>query len=407
MAATARTGKLRRLIVFLCHSSGDKDAVRRLYRWLQDEGYEPWLDESSLIGGSEWKLAVESAIRSSDLVVVCLSADSVAKRGFVQKEIVYALDAVEYLPDPEEIFIVPVKLEPCEVPRRLARWQAIDLFNDLGCMRLIEALDKRARSCGAIVLPRLVRKWRDSDSYAEEELVLQRDISGRYSVAGHDSREVVLERILDDRYRVSGDQITGAGIFRWGTYLGVYRDLIGNTWGIMQGSLFRRGGIAVHAAATRGAVSWFNQQNDEIWSWKAPSPGELPNGLAVLTPAGHTDPAQHQPSSGEQFLINNDSENPVHVIRISEDILAVQTGYWRGIGLIHEAHYLGIYRYTSGVHSIDAAPRENARWVGVWGCHEGDVTADGVFAIHGRNVIGIAGEFDITWNPVSDLTGGL
>ena len=35
----------RKLKVFLCHSSGDKVTVRDLYKRLQADGFEPWLDE--------------------------------------------------------------------------------------------------------------------------------------------------------------------------------------------------------------------------------------------------------------------------------------------------------------------------------------------------------------------------
>jgi hypothetical protein len=45
------------LRVFLCHSSGDKQAVRDLYRRLRGDGLDPWLDEENLLPGQNWDLS--------------------------------------------------------------------------------------------------------------------------------------------------------------------------------------------------------------------------------------------------------------------------------------------------------------------------------------------------------------
>lgn len=45
---------MRKLRVFLCHSSGDKPAVRYLYYRLCEENIEPWLDEENLLPGQDW-----------------------------------------------------------------------------------------------------------------------------------------------------------------------------------------------------------------------------------------------------------------------------------------------------------------------------------------------------------------
>jgi hypothetical protein len=39
------------LRIFLCYSSGDKPAVRELYRRLRADGFEPWLDGVNLLPG--------------------------------------------------------------------------------------------------------------------------------------------------------------------------------------------------------------------------------------------------------------------------------------------------------------------------------------------------------------------
>jgi formylglycine-generating enzyme required for sulfatase activity len=137
----------RRLKVFLCHTSGDKPAVRELYHRLRAEGFNPWLDEEKLLPGQDWQLEIPQAVRSSDAVVICLSRRAVTKAGYVQKEIRYALDVADEQPE-GAIFLIPLRLEECEVPQRLRRWQWEDLFREQGYERLVRALRARARSLG-------------------------------------------------------------------------------------------------------------------------------------------------------------------------------------------------------------------------------------------------------------------
>lgn len=65
--------------------------------------------------GLTGEVEIPKAIDTSDVILVCLSKNSVNKEGYVQKEIAFALDKA--LEKPEgAIFIIPVKLEDCEVP---------------------------------------------------------------------------------------------------------------------------------------------------------------------------------------------------------------------------------------------------------------------------------------------------
>src|SRR3712207_6161035 len=90
----------RSLRVFLCHSSGDKPAVRTLYHRLKSEdGIRPWLDEEDLLPGQNWKEVIQREVRTADVVLACLSQQSVTKRGFVQAEIKYALDVADEEPE--------------------------------------------------------------------------------------------------------------------------------------------------------------------------------------------------------------------------------------------------------------------------------------------------------------------
>lgn len=131
------------LRVFLCHSSGDKERVRQLHERLARDGFAPWLDEEDLLPGQNWEAEIIKAVRSSEVVLVCLSASSVTKQGFVQKEIKIALDVADEKPD-GTVYIIPLRLEDCGVPERLRKWQWVNFFEPKGYDRLLNSLRLRA-----------------------------------------------------------------------------------------------------------------------------------------------------------------------------------------------------------------------------------------------------------------------
>lgn len=139
-----------KLKVFLCHASQDKPIVRDVYRKLSAEGWiAPWLDEEKILAGQEWEYEIEKAVETADIVIVFLSNTSVSKEGYIQKELRYALDIA--LEKPEgAIFIIPIRLEDCIVPRKIKHWQYIDCFPtqqfDRAYKKLVDSLKVRAEN---------------------------------------------------------------------------------------------------------------------------------------------------------------------------------------------------------------------------------------------------------------------
>jgi len=136
-----------RLRVFLCHASEDRPQVFDLYRRLSEDGFQPWLDIKDLLVGEVWETGIRKAVRASHAVVVCLSRHSVSKPGFVQREILYALEVAEEQPE-GAIFVLPFKLEPCDIPDRLHTRHCASLFDEDGYPRLVKSLRECARVRG-------------------------------------------------------------------------------------------------------------------------------------------------------------------------------------------------------------------------------------------------------------------
>lgn len=119
-----------RIRVFLAYAQEDRRIVQMLYDELQNAGFEPWMDAAKLLPGQNWPRAIQRAIEVADFVLINFSHRSVEKRGHFQAELRYALDLAKRVPL-EDIFLVPVRLSDCEIPREISeRTQYIDLFPD-------------------------------------------------------------------------------------------------------------------------------------------------------------------------------------------------------------------------------------------------------------------------------------
>ena len=97
------------------------------------------------MAGQLWEAEIPNAVRQSHVVLVCISSRSTTKEGYVQKEMKFALDVAREKPD-GTIFLIPGRLENCELPQSLAHLQRVDLFATDGYDRLKLALEERKRT---------------------------------------------------------------------------------------------------------------------------------------------------------------------------------------------------------------------------------------------------------------------
>lgn len=125
--------------IFLSYTGKDRNKVKELYQKLVDAGFKPWMDTVDLLAGEDWRQAIIKAIRRAPLFLACVSKNSVNKRGIIQLEIKEALDVWREKLD-DDIYLVPVKLEPCDVPNALAKFHWVDLFEDQGFERLTKTI---------------------------------------------------------------------------------------------------------------------------------------------------------------------------------------------------------------------------------------------------------------------------
>jgi len=129
----------RKLRIFLLYARRDEEAVRRLYRRLTIDGADVWWDQEKLLPGQDWAFEIHKAIHRSDVVIACLSKRFNQQGGYRHEELRIALEKAATLLK-GETFIIPARLEMCDLPELLRRWQRVDLFEADGYKKLIGVL---------------------------------------------------------------------------------------------------------------------------------------------------------------------------------------------------------------------------------------------------------------------------
>lgn len=135
----------RKLRVFLCYASEDKHQVFEIYRRLACEVWiEPWLKDENLLPGQNLEFETQNAISSADVIVFCMSSNSVEKEGPLQKELRVASDVAREKPE-GIIFLIPVCLDKCKIPNPLLKFQQLDYSEFRAYERLKKSLLVRAQ----------------------------------------------------------------------------------------------------------------------------------------------------------------------------------------------------------------------------------------------------------------------
>ena len=125
---------------FICHCHIDRDAVYDLYSRLKKDGIDVWLDVENLQPGEHWQNEIRKAILKSDIVIVCLSQKFNEQQGYRHEELKIALEKAKLLDD--QVFIIPVRLEACDMPECLSHLHRVDLFKAGGYKKLVHALQR-------------------------------------------------------------------------------------------------------------------------------------------------------------------------------------------------------------------------------------------------------------------------
>lgn len=112
--------------IFLSYAYEDREKVLEIAKELSKAGYQSWMDVQNLLPGQNWEIVIRKALEESKFILLFLSKNSIRKERYLQKEIKSALRLAEHKPE-GTIFIIPIRLEPIEIPDYLKHIQVLDL----------------------------------------------------------------------------------------------------------------------------------------------------------------------------------------------------------------------------------------------------------------------------------------
>jgi hypothetical protein len=135
----------------------------RLAGDLKSAGANVWLDQLDIPAGERWDRAVEGALAGSPVMIVVLSAASVASVN-VMDEVSYALG--------KQKTVIPILIQDCAIPFRLLRIQHVDFRRDYA--RGMTALLKQLGVQGPAETEE-ERKAREARRAAAERLEFERE----------------------------------------------------------------------------------------------------------------------------------------------------------------------------------------------------------------------------------------
>jgi len=133
------------LDVFISYSRVDQPFVVALDAFLTELGISVWFDKKSLLPGKKWEEVIDDQIQSARVFLTCMSQAGLDKRGYFHVEQNLAAQAALRIP-PEQLYIMPVMLGECTIPRQFRQYHVVNLADDgaieMLLLSLSEALER-------------------------------------------------------------------------------------------------------------------------------------------------------------------------------------------------------------------------------------------------------------------------
>lgn len=145
--------------VFISYSRVDLPFVERFDAFLTSVGVTTWFDRKSLLLGQLWEDVIEDEILESKTFLTCLSKAGMDKKGYFHVEQNRASEAALRVP-PGRLFLLPVTLGDCEVPRKLRQYNTVNLA-ELGAIEMLLRSLSSAVKRELVAEPDSVTKLRD------------------------------------------------------------------------------------------------------------------------------------------------------------------------------------------------------------------------------------------------------
>jgi hypothetical protein len=117
------------LDLFISYSRINLPFIYKIDSLFSDLGISVWFDKKSLLPGQKWENVIEDQIKNSKIFLTFISQKGMDKRGYFHVEQNLATQAALRIP-PEQLFILPVTLGECSVPKQFRQYHVINLADE-------------------------------------------------------------------------------------------------------------------------------------------------------------------------------------------------------------------------------------------------------------------------------------
>jgi hypothetical protein len=107
---SATTMEAEAPLIFMSYASPDRDRVFPFFDHLKSVGFNVWMDVDRLKPGQNWDFEIKRVLNKASLILIFVSAHSVDRRGYVQRELKLVLDKLEEKLF-DDIYAIPVLLD--------------------------------------------------------------------------------------------------------------------------------------------------------------------------------------------------------------------------------------------------------------------------------------------------------
>ena len=124
---------------FLSYSRSNSEFAVKLAKDLKKSGIDIWIDQLDIEPGSRWDRSIQEALNTSKRMLVIFTPESISSNN-VMDEVSFALEKGKK--------VIPILLEPCEIPFRLRRLQHIDFTEsyDDGLQKLTAFIKQKSNA---------------------------------------------------------------------------------------------------------------------------------------------------------------------------------------------------------------------------------------------------------------------
>jgi len=161
--------------VFISYAREDFESAKNMFEYLEANNFIPWMDKMKLLVGQRWENQIMKELRIADFIIILLSQTSVAKRGFVQKEFKEALKYAEEKLN-TDIFILPIKLDDCNIPEELSVFNWVDFDNETHS-KISQSLNYQRNK----IINSLPKDLIDLNNFTEHNIKLEGRINSIYN----------------------------------------------------------------------------------------------------------------------------------------------------------------------------------------------------------------------------------